>query len=104
MAYEKTVTINEKEYNLAALTARQMRDLAKDREDNPALSGHDQNFKSVAYSLNNYARNHEAQEVWTPEIVSDLPWPVYKKLNEEVAEVSGFDIESGNPQAPPPAK
>lgn len=107
MAYEKVVTIGEKEYKLAALTARQMRDLASEREKNPLISGHEQNAKSIADSLNNYAKNHGEAASWTVDQALDLPWPVYKELNQAIAEVSGFDEDrpqSENPPTPQPAR
>jgi hypothetical protein len=101
VAYEKIVVINEVTYKLAALTARQMRDLASEREKNPNISAHEQNARSIADSINNYAKNHAEPSSWTADMALDLPWPVYKQLNKEVSEVSGFEDDQ-NPPTPQP--
>jgi len=103
--YEKEVTIGSQTYNVRALTARQMKTLSEFQQKGEDPTGHEGNYMSVSFSLNNYLKAHGEPERWTTEMVSDFPWPVYKQLNKEVAEVSGFDlVEPGNvPAASPQA-
>jgi len=90
MSYERSVKIGDKTFNVRAITARQMRDSAEELDKNPNMNPHTRNFNVIASSLNNYCLAHEDPTRWTADMVADLPWPVYKELNDVVAEVSGF--------------
>jgi hypothetical protein len=92
MSYERSVKIGEDVFNVRAITARQMRDSAEELDKDPNMNPHTRNFNVIANSLNNYCQAHKelGQPNWTADMVSDLPWPVYKELNDVVAEVSGF--------------